>query len=130
MTDATRNQLEMDQTQFGSEGVFFDANKPAPVDPNAPKTPFWPSAQGRIVLAVLTILAVILVLVSFAWFLQPSAATIETTELTEAETETLDLGPLGEKVRALRTQLRAADPSKELDPQPPINIELRLDEVK
>lgn len=124
------NQHDMDQTQFGSEGVFFDANKPAPLDPNAPKPKFWQSAQGRMVLAVMAIVAVILVLVSFAWFLQPEAAS--TTEPTEEETvtETMDLGPLGEKAKALRTQLRAADPSKELDPQPPINIELRLDPVK
>ena len=130
MFSETRNQLDMDQTQFGSEGVFFEANKPAPLDPNLPKPKFWQSAQGRIVLAVLTILAVILVLISFAALLQPQAATTTETEEDVAVTEAMDLGPLGEKAKALRTQLRAADPSKELDPQPPINIELRLDEIK
>lgn len=130
MFSEPRNQLDMDQTQFGSEGVFFEANKPIPLDPNAPKPKFWQSAQGRMVLAVLTILAVILVLISFAWLLQPPAATTTETEEEVAVTEAMDLGPLGEKAKALRTQLRAADPSKELDPQPPINIELRLDEIK
>lgn len=130
MSTESHNQLDMDQTQFGSEGVFFEANKPSPLDPNAPKVKFWQSPQGRMVLAVLTILAVIMVLISFAWLLQPKAAiTTETTE-EETVTETMDLGPLGDKAKALRTQLRAADPSKELDPQPPINIELRLDEIK
>lgn len=128
----TPNTEAFDQTQFGSEGLYFDANKPTPVinDPSKPQPKFWQTSQGRMVLVVMAVFAVILMVISLAWLLQPKAATTVDQTFDDAEVEVLDLGPLGEKAKALRSQLKAADPAKELDPQPPINIELRLDPLK
>lgn len=130
MLDSNSNP-DLDQTQFGSEGWLYDGNKSMPAaveDSLVPKNPvWWQTKKGKTILVAMALVSMLsLILVgAILKSRQPKEITDET--LDETVIETMNLGPLGDKVKALRAQLRLADPTKELDPFPPVKSDLRLD---
>ena len=114
------------QTRFSDEGMYFESNLPD-VDPNAPKQPYFETKQGKLVLIVLAVFGFLLVVIGLAILAKSNQSQIQDViqgtnpkvqrEMTETE----------KKVQLLREQLTTADPTKELDPFPPINLKLRLD---
>lgn len=120
-----------DQTQFDTDAWMYDANKSQPIqpDPTQVKPPFWKTRQGKLTLIPLG-LVIILILIAAVVMMTRNDQTTEITAPTDQTTfANLDLGPLGDKVKALSAELKAADPTKELDPFPPVRLDLRLDEV-
>lgn len=129
MFDSNLNS-DFDQTQFGNEGWLFDGNKqmPAIVDPNLPKKiVWWQTTQGKLVLIVVGVIMMFGLLGIGVYLKSKMNLTPTIKPADETEIDTMNLGPLGEKAKALRDQLKLADPTKEIDPFPPIRIDLRLD---
>lgn len=130
MLDSNSNP-DLDQTQFGSEGWLYDGNKSmsaAVEDSLVPQNQvWWQTKKGKTILVAMALVSMLsLILVgAILKSRQPKEATDEA--LDETIIETMNLGPLGDKVKALRAQLRLADPTKELDPFPPVKSDLRLD---
>jgi hypothetical protein len=122
---------DTDQTQFATDSWLYEANRPDPAAQSTePKLPFWKTKQGKPAMIILGATLVFLLILIAAYYLKPRPEAIVEEEIDEATVAALDLGPLGEKVKLLRQQLKAADPTKEQDPFPPVNLELRLDEAE
>jgi len=129
MLDQNQNP-DLDQTQFGSEGWLFAANKKSPktIDPLIANKPiWWQTKNGRIILiGVAAFMMLSLVLIGAS--LNRTNQKIISDEKVELESgDEIDLGLLGLKARNLKEQLKLADPTKELDPYPPVKVDLRLD---
>ena len=123
---------QIDQSQFDSEAWLYDANKPQPVmpDPNRVQLPFWKTKQGKLMLAPLALVVVVIIIAGIVMIVRGRQAAKVAGPSDPTSFATVDLGPLGDKVKTLSTELKAADPTKELDPFPPVRLDLRLDEVQ
>ena len=134
MHSVTELPPDFDQTQFENESWLYEANKPPVPEPGADSTTtvlgkpkFFQTLWGKLILtAGIGMVFFILILISIG-LADQNRTLSPLTEPDADAVESLDLGPLGERVKTLRTQLKAADPTRELDPPPPINLELRLD---
>lgn len=129
MTDANLNP-DLDQTQFGSEGWLYNPNKPSsvPIDLTLPKKiVWWQTKNGKIILIIgaLVLMSSLMAIANSIRRTNQIAAQPENSDLLVPSV--LDLGPLGLKTQDLRDQLKLADPTKELDPFPPVRLDLRLD---
>jgi hypothetical protein len=118
-----------EQTQFGTEAWLYDANKSVPVekDPSKIKPSFWKTTHGKLViLGGAVVIALILMLVT-AVVMRNRQVEAPPAIIDQTPAINMNLGPLGDKVKALNLELKAADPTKELDPFPPVNLDARLD---
>ena len=131
MLDQDKNP-DLDQTQFGSEGWLFEANKKLPqVDASqiSNKPIWWQTKNGRIILIGVAISMMLGLLLIGASLNKSSPQVAVDEKINETTGELIDLGPLGLKTRNLKEQLKLADPTKELDPYPPVRVDLRLDKA-
>lgn len=121
----TDNQLLNDQTRFSDEGMFFESPPPSP--DMGPKPPFLETKQGKLALVGVAVLGFILIVVGLA------ALATNQEEIKEKIAEytpqpARELTETEKKVELLKQLLKTADPTKELDPFPPVDLTFRLDE--
>ncbi len=121
----TDKQLLTDQTRFSDEGMYFESSPPSP--DLGPRPPFLETKQGKFAIIAAAILGFILIIVGLA-ALVSNQEQIQEKMAEFAPKETRELSETEKKVDLLKIQLKAADPTKELDPFPPVNLTFRLDE--
>lgn len=120
-----------EQTQFGTEAWLYDANKSVPVEKDLTKvTPsFWKTTRGKIVILAGAIFIALILMLATAVAMRNRQVELPPVVIDQTPAINMNLGPLGDKVKALNLELKAADPTKELDPFPPVNLDARLDEA-
>ncbi len=120
-------QLLTDQTRFSDEGMYFESTPPSP--DLGPRPPFLETKQGKFAIIAAGILGFLLIVIGMAALVNNQEEIQEkmaeyvpqpARELTETE----------KKVELLKQLLKTADPTKELDPFPPVDLTFRLDEAQ
>ncbi len=119
-----------EQTQFGTEAWLYEANKSVPVEKDPAKiTPsFWKTTHGKLVILAGAFVIALIIMVVIAIATRGRQIDQAPPLIDQTPAINMNLGPLGDKVKALNLELKAADPTKELDPFPPVNLDARLDE--
>lgn len=114
------------QTQFSFEEPFEnDVNVEIPV---APK-PVVEGSQGSKKKKIIIISVVVLVLLLIILFIKLNSRkkpVVETEEEQQAQ-EVKDLGPIEQRIKNAKDDLKIADPSRQDLTYPPVDFKLRID---
>ncbi len=123
MTDKSP-QLQ-DQTRFFDEGVYFESAPPTPSTEN--QQPFLQTKRGKLVLILLPVLGLLLIVIGLAAMFGGAPIEEELPSLDDPIKVNRDLTETEQKVQLLKDLLKTADPTKEQDPFPSVDLTLRLD---
>lgn len=115
------------QTQFSYEKPLFEAPPPLPVQPDVISIPWYKQPKYWLLFGVAV---VILLLVALTLLSRPQVSTQQPTEEVMASPSPTAVGPLEARINQLRTDLQAADPSKQDLPFPPVDMKLQLSTPK
>lgn len=111
------------QTQFTFEEPLFEAPPSLPKEPDAPLKAWYKRPQTLIILGVSTLGLLLFALYVASRPQQQSGNEILNLQASPSPTA---LSPLEQRVNQLKTELQAADPSKQELPFPPVDMELEL----
>lgn len=123
MTD--KSPQMQDQTRFFDEGVYFESAMPTPA--TGPQEPFLQTKRGKLVFILLPVLGFLLIIIGLAAVFGGPAAEEELPSLDEPIKVNRELTETEKKVQLLKDLLKTADPTKEQDPFPSVDLTLRLD---
>lgn len=114
-----------DQTRFFDEGVYFETKPPTPELET--KQPFLESKRGKLFLIGFAILGFLLVIIGLAAVFGTPADNEIDLEDDEPTQQTRVLSETEKKVQLIKDLLKSADPTKEQDPFPSVDLTIRLD---
>lgn len=123
MTD--KSPQMQDQTRFFDEGVYFESKPPALA--SEAQVPFLQTKRGKLVLILLPVLGFLLIIIGLAAVFGNTANEEELPSLDEPIKVNRELTETEKKVQLLKDLLKTADPTKEQDPFPSVDLTLRLD---
>jgi hypothetical protein len=120
-----------DQTSFGLESPLFDQPKRRGfVEEMSPEEKARQKKKKIIIGLIAGGVAVFVLLVVIAAMFKPRGLQTTTPEASAEPQTNQELSPLEQKVETLRQELRAADPTREDIPFPPVDLEIELDPIK
>ncbi len=122
----TDQNSSTNQTRFSDEGMYFESTLPD-IDPNAPKKPFFETKQGKYALIGLAVFGFLMMIIGLAIIAKSNQTPIQEVIEVFKPRVVRDLSETEQKVVLLKELLVTADPTKEQDPFPPINLTFRLD---
>ena len=123
MTD--KSPQMQDQTRFFDEGVYFESSPPVPTLEN--QQPFLQTKRGKLVLVLSAVLGFLLIIIGLAAVFGGTPVEEELPSLDDPIKVNRELTETEQKVQLLKDLLKTADPTKEQDPFPSVDLTLRLD---
>jgi hypothetical protein len=122
MTDISPQM--QDQTRFNDEGVYFEST-PTQVPANQP--PFLQTKRGKLVLVLSAVFGFLLITIGLVSLFGDGVDEEELPGLDDPIRVNRELTETEKKVQLLKDLLKSADPTKEQDPFPAVDLTFRLD---
>lgn len=114
-----------DQTRFFDEGVYFESTPQLPSTNN--KSPFLQSGKGKLLVVLLAVFGFLLIVIGLVAVFGDTTTQEELPSLDDPIKVNRELTETEKKVQLLKDLLKTADPTKEQDPFPSVDLTLRLD---
>lgn len=114
-----------DQTRFFDEGVYFESSPPAPT--TAHSAPLLQTTRGKLILLGLTLVGFLLIIIGLVAVFGGAPAEEELPGLDDPIKVDRALTETEQKVQLLKDLLKTADPTKQQDPFPSVDLTIRLD---